>query len=315
MTLASVLLVGAVLMAMLAAPVLERLPYWGVRPNVVLVFWLASIATALFFASSAVITLAWPDHAPAEGIADAVMRCFSTVQHTFQPWITGLLAVIGLVGAAGLVVRAAIYARKQSVARSRVQDLHRDVIAVVAKTERADRDVMWLEHPVPMAYSVSGRPGFVVATEGLSSSLSSIERDAVLAHERAHLNGHHHLIVSVCDVLASAFPVVPLFVRAQHAVHTVIELAADQQAARATSPAAVSSALSAVAGASSQTPAWTLGLGSDMDLRLWRLRRNPRSRFPRLACCAAAAFTVTVPTVTALAVVSATTMAACIVLT
>ncbi|XGU21755.1 M48 family metalloprotease [Rhodococcus sp. 3Y1] len=65
-----------------------------------------------------------------------------------------------------------------------------------------------------MAYSVAGKPGFVVATQGLSSALSGGERDAVLAHERAHLSGGHHRIVGACEVLAAVLPRVPLFAAA-----------------------------------------------------------------------------------------------------
>src|SRR3546814_7035003 len=97
-----------------------------------------------------------------------------------------------------------------------------------------------------MAYSVAGKPGFVVAPQGLSSALSGGERDAVLAHERAHLSGGHHRIVGACEVLAAVLPRVPLFAAAPAAVGAIVELSADRHAARVTSPAAVRSALAVV---------------------------------------------------------------------
>ncbi|MGW4340872.1 M56 family metallopeptidase [Rhodococcus koreensis] len=319
MTLAAVLLVGAVLVAVLAPPVLETMLFSGIRSNVVLAYWLASMASVLFFAGSAVVVLAWPDHAPAERVIETVVRCFSAVSHTAAPWIGSSLVAAGLMVGAGLVARAVFFTRQQSASRSQMQNFHRDVVAIVARKEPGHDDVMWLDHPLPMAYSVSGRPGFVVATDGLSSSLSSVERDAVLAHERAHLSGHHHLIVGVADVLARVLPMVPLFARAPRSIKTVIELAADEQAARATSAAAVSSALSAVAVAVAvaalPTPAFALGLGNDMSLRLWRLRKAPHTRLTGLACCAAAVAAVTVPAFVALTVVSVTTTGTCILLT
>ncbi|QSE87626.1 M56 family metallopeptidase (plasmid) [Rhodococcus pseudokoreensis] len=312
MTLALILLVGAALVAVLAPSVLERMTLSAMRPSVVLASWLASMASVLFFGCSAVVILFWPEHAPAEGMIDTIVRCFSAVQHTARPWIGESLAVAGIVTVMALAARVVFFARRQSTARAQMQDFHRDVVAIVARREPDRGDVMWLDHPLPMAYSVSGRPGFVVATEGLSSSLSSVERDAVLAHERAHLSGHHHRIVSICDVLAKVFPRVPLFARAPGAVKTVIELAADQQAAKATSPAVVSSALAAVADAALPQPAWTLGLGNDTTLRLWRLRVAPQTRYSRLACCAAAAVTITLPAFAALVVVLVFSTAACI---
>ncbi|WP_418163419.1 M56 family metallopeptidase [Rhodococcus opacus] len=247
MTLAAVLLVGAVLVAVLAPTRARNHAVHRIRPNAVLAFWLASMASVLFFAGSAVVVLAWPDHAPAEGVIETIVRCFSAVQHTAAPWIGTSLVAAGLTIGAGLVARAVFFTRQQSASRAQMQNFHRDVVAIVARTEHDHDDVMWLDHPLPMAYSVSGRPGFVVATDGLSSSLSSVERDAVLAHERAHLSGHHHLIVGVADVLARVLPMVPLFARAPRSIKTVIELAADEHAARVTSAAVVSSALTAVA--------------------------------------------------------------------
>ncbi len=100
---------------------------------------------------------------------------------------------------------------------------------------------------MPMAYSVAGRPGFVVATRGLSDCLTESERDAVIAHERAHLRGHHHRIINVCEVLAKTLPMIPLCVAAPAAVRRLVELAADERAAYITSPDAVRSALRVVA--------------------------------------------------------------------
>ena len=119
--------------------------------------------------------------------------------------------------------------------------------------------VLWLDHPMPMAYSVAGRPGFVVATKGLSDCLTASEREAVIAHERAHLRGHHHRIINVCEVFAKALPVIPLFKAAPAAVRRLVELAADDRAAQATSPDAVRSALRVVATSPLPQPVWTLG--------------------------------------------------------
>lgn len=314
MTLASILLVSAALVAVLAPSVLERMPLSDVRPAVALTSWLAALGGALFFAGSATVILMWPEHAPAEGIAESLMRCLAAIQHSSQPWVGTTVTLAAAALAAAFTVRVAVHARRQSTTRSRVHNLHRDVISVVARRDHSYRDVMWLDHPLPMAYSVSGKPGFVVATEGLSSSLSAAEREAVLAHERAHLLGHHHRIVHAVEVLARVLPFVPLFARAPRAIRTIIEIAADHHAARVTSATAVSSALTAVTDASALRPAGALGLGDDIELRLWRLRSVAPLGNSRIACCAAALGTLALPALIAPAVVLAASLTACIAL-
>ncbi|MEE2035410.1 M56 family metallopeptidase, partial [Rhodococcus chondri] len=239
MTLALVLLLGAALISMAAPRVLGPLAATAVPPGALLAAWLGSLAGALFFGASAVVTLAWPDHAPAEAAVEAVVQCLSALSHAMQPWITETVAATGTLALLTMAVRAVLLGRRYARDQARLLDYHRDVVSIVARSR--EDDVMWLAHPMPMAYSVAGRPGFVVATDGLSRCLSGSEREAVLAHERAHLRGSHHLIVTACDILAAVLPAVPLFAAAPSAVKTLVELTADQHAARATSTATVCS--------------------------------------------------------------------------
>ena len=45
--------------------------------------------------------------------------------------------------------------------------------------------------PEPAAYCVSGRPPAIVVTTAALGALDDRQLDAVVAHERAHLAGHH----------------------------------------------------------------------------------------------------------------------------
>ncbi|WP_030418914.1 M48 family metalloprotease [Streptomyces sp. SCSIO 75703] len=51
-----------------------------------------------------------------------------------------------------------------------------------------------------------GRPGRVVVTSGMVRSLRAGERAVLLAHERAHLAGRHHLLSAVGDLAAVVHP-------------------------------------------------------------------------------------------------------------
>ncbi|WP_037217530.1 M56 family metallopeptidase [Rhodococcus pyridinivorans] len=308
MTLAVILLVGAALIAVAAPTLLRPLTDTALTPRTVLAAWLGSIGGTVFFGASAVAVSLWPEHAPAESAVETLVRCWSVLSHTAAPGITAAVAGAVTVALALAAIRTTVVGRRHTRESRRVRTYHREVVAIVA---RSRGDVMWLDHPLPMAYSVGGRPGFVVATEGLSACLSAGEREAVLAHERAHLRGQHHRIVNVCNVLAEVFPRVPLFAAAPTAVTTLVELTADQHAARVTSPATVRSALTAVSASTLPRPAGTLGLSNDTSLRLWKLRIEGRARWPWLSCAAMGTVSMVGPIFTVLAGAGAVSALVC----
>lgn len=310
MTLALILLLCAALIMVVAPRLLRRMAATSLPPRLLLTAWLGSLAGALFFAGSAVVVLAWPDHAPAEAAVEALAQCLSIVSHAVRPRITEILAVAGGLAAVMVLARIWVLGRRHTRARARMRTYHLQVVSIVARS-RGD-GVMWLDHPMPLAYSVAGRPGFIVATEGLSSCLSRGERDAVLAHERAHLRGGHHHIVTACEVLASVFPIVPLFAAAPSAVKTLVELSADQHAAQATSAATVGSALTAVSASPLPQPAGTLGVSNETSLRLRKLNTTAPVRCPRLSCVTVAALSWAVPTAVVFGTVAIASAAACL---
>lgn len=67
-------------------------------------------------------------------------------------------------------------------------------------------ELMVLEDDRPLAHALPGRPGRIVVSTTMLATLAPAERRALLAHERAHLAGSHHLFVAVVDVLAAANP-------------------------------------------------------------------------------------------------------------
>lgn len=79
--------------------------------------------------------------------------------------------------------------------------------------------------------------------DGLAKKLTGAQMDAVLAHERAHLTGRHHLIVAIGEAMASEFPLLPLFKPAPGMLGELVELVADAAAVRECGADAVRSAL------------------------------------------------------------------------
>ncbi|GAD87039.1 MULTISPECIES: M56 family metallopeptidase [Nocardia] len=282
----------------LAAPTLLHRITPSMNPRAALGCWLACLAAVVALGAVAVIAAVWPGHAPGVGLAEAALRCLTRVVHAVPVWVNDPLTATGLAVVAALAIRVARSARRHARAGARVRAYHRDVVSVVARPGNEEMPVMWLDHPKPMAYSVDGRPGMVVATEGLARKLNDGQRRAVLAHEYAHLRGGHHRLIRGCEVLAAALPWIPLFASAPKAVAALAEFAADDSAAATTSPATIRSALCAVAETTGGQQSATLSLGGQvLQQRLQRLepstqpQRSSRwiavSLYPVLAATAA----------------------------
>ncbi|MEU6241670.1 M48 family metalloprotease [Streptomyces sp. NPDC047024] len=89
-----------------------------------------------------------------------------------------------------------------------------------------------LDDPRPDAYALPGgprRPGRIVVTSGMLRALGPVEREALLAHERAHLAAKHHLFLSAAHLAGWCHPALAA-VAAQ--VSFAAERAADEAAAR-----------------------------------------------------------------------------------
>ena len=89
-----------------------------------------------------------------------------------------------------------------------------------------------LEASQPAVYCVPGRPATIVLTTGALAVLNPSQLLAVLAHERAHLAGRHHLLITLGRAMRTGFPGVPLFTRGAEEVARLAEMRADDVAVR-----------------------------------------------------------------------------------
>ncbi|MGI8868386.1 MAG: M56 family metallopeptidase [Mycobacteriales bacterium] len=99
----------------------------------------------------------------------------------------------------------------------------------------------------PVVYCLPGRAGRVVATAGALDRLTGTQLQAVLAHERAHLHGWHHLPLGAAQSLDRAFPGIALFRIAAVETARLVEMRADDVAARRYGCQQVAEALIALA--------------------------------------------------------------------
>ncbi|MFI9249802.1 M56 family metallopeptidase [Streptomyces sp. NPDC053069] len=118
------------------------------------------------------------------------------------------------------------------------------------------RTVAVLPDSTPYAYALPGGRGRIVVTTALLAGLTSAERRALFAHERAHLTARHHRRLLATHLAARANPFLrPL----RTAVVYTAERWADEEAARAVGDRrTVARAIGTAALLSAGTPAPTL---------------------------------------------------------
>ncbi|MEU6198853.1 M56 family metallopeptidase [Streptomyces sp. NPDC047061] len=69
-----------------------------------------------------------------------------------------------------------------------------------------DLELAVLDDASPHAFALPGAPGRIVVSHGMLRCLGDAEREALLAHERAHLRGRHHLFQTAWRLTAAACP-------------------------------------------------------------------------------------------------------------
>ncbi len=311
MTVAAALLATAGLMGVLAPRQLLRLVTRGSDPLVPLLAWLASAVSVVTTSALAVTLLLLPDHGT--DVLALAHECWSSLEHGMAPRVEATGGVVGLVLLTGLLIRLAVLAVKGARHRARRRRDHLAALRVAARRDPGSPSTLWLDHDEPLAFSLAGTPGVVVATEGLNRRLTDEQVDAVLAHERAHLDGKHHLLVAAGDALSTVLPFLPLFRRTPGVVRELVEVAADAAAVRACGVEAVRAALLRVSGHGA--PGSALAMGRDsVEVRLTLLahpHRRPDSARSLLAYGAACATALTVPVFAAFGGLLAVILVAC----
>lgn len=88
-----------------------------------------------------------------------------------------------------------------------------------------------LSHDQALCYCLPGRHGRIVLTTSAIALLTPLQLRAVVAHEKAHQRGRHHLVLMFSRGLNRAFPGIRLIEYADGEVGRLVELIADDAAA------------------------------------------------------------------------------------
>ncbi|KUH64497.1 peptidase M48 [Mycolicibacterium novocastrense] len=132
---------------------------------------------------------------------------------------------------------------------------HAEAVRLVGRPT-GERDVYVVDAPERTAYCVGGKPPAIVVTTAAVGALGKRELAAVLAHERAHLDGRHPRILTALRGLALVFSWLGLMTRGATEVSRLLEMCADDAAARRHGKAALLAGLMALAAGA---PAAALG--------------------------------------------------------
>ena len=283
---AALLVFGYTLAVAWSVPLLlSRLTRHGISAGLGLGAWLTAMATVLASAGAAVALLAdaaiagWPRLAEAVCRSVAGRACTPVVYRSaaFEVPLGAAAAVATLTA----VVLALRYGRTLQKAGRRTR-AHAEAARitgrrlVVTGDGEAGGATVVLDAPQPAAYCVPGRPAAIVLTSGALAVLDRAQLGAVLAHERAHLAGRHHLLISLSRGLAASFPGVPVFTQGPAEVARLAELCADDAAARRSGRSALVAALLAMGtGAAVPDPALAVTSGA-VTARVHRLLDPPR---------------------------------------
>lgn len=168
------------------------------------------------------------------------VACLHAVTETGSPSIRlvafSVLAWAGLggIGVLGSIGLLAEQAGHDADARART---HRDHPLVLRRRRFAaltsGTPVSQVQSARPFAYAEPGRPGQILVSSALCRDLSSAQLAVILAHEDAHLRGHHHLLRRLGAIHAACLPKTSRLRRDLVCrLHLLTELAADDRAAR-----------------------------------------------------------------------------------
>jgi Zn-dependent protease with chaperone function len=291
-------LLGYAALLLILAPVLARAEWPDRAPRLAIAVWLALAASAIASVMLAGLALVVAAPRVSHEIGWLLAICGWQLRTRYAHPGGAALEIGGVAIAALLAARVAWCGVATLTATARAGRRHRLRLLLAGRPD-ARLGALVVEHGEAAAYCVPGARQPVVLTTAALRLLDDTQLAAVLAHERAHQAGRHHLLVSLAAVPAAAFPHVPAFARARDEVARLAELVADDAAAARSPRLAVAEALLALGTAPARpAAAWALGaVGSTAAARVRRLiaAPNPLSRAARTAGALAVAALIALP--------------------
>lgn len=212
--------------AMVLAPLgLARRRWTNDLPRTAIVMWLTALTTGT---AAALIGVGYAIHA-ARTLAAEASRSLSSGSIVNGLTLT-LLACLAMSLTGGLAGTAVYRVGVNAVHRRRVRRTFTSLRE--RSTDTLGRDTHVVESREANAISVAGRKPQIVISSLLRDHLDPWELEVVIEHERAHLAQHHHALLHLADVQYRCAPALPCARALDQSLHLLVELAADDHAAR-----------------------------------------------------------------------------------
>jgi len=300
-TVAAVLLAYAACAGTAGARMLGRARWAARAPLLAIITYLAAAWSVVAALGLAGLTLAVHATALGGGLSHLIGACVLRLRATYATPGGATVAGVGLTLAGAVAARTAVTAITHLRAVGRQASRHAQTARLIGHREPALGAVL-VEHQEPVAYCVAGRYPTVILTTGALQALDPDQLDAVLAHERAHLAGHHHRLLAMARIGRHVLPFMPLMQEADTQVARLVELHADDAATRGRDPGPLATALVVLATAASPSPTLAAA-ATDTVQRIRRLLgpAEPLGRARRQLLRATAAAIALAPALLALA--------------
>jgi hypothetical protein len=269
-TVGAALLLYVVGVGTLGPRMLGRTGWTARAPLLGIVTYLAAVWSVIAALGLAGLTLAVHATALGGGLSHLIGACVLRLRATYATPGGATVAGLGLALTGAVVARTAVTAGRHLRATGRQATRHAQTARLVGVHQPALGAVL-LEHPQPAAYCVAGRRPTVILTTGALQALSPDQLQAVLAHERAHLTGHHHRLLAMARIARQILPFLPLTRDADVQVARLIEWHADDAATRTSDSAPLAAALVVLATAAASPATALAAAATDTVQRIRRL--------------------------------------------
>lgn len=250
------LLSGTALLVLMAPLVLASGKWQVFRPRTALAVWFCALLAGLVLGVSAIVA----------GLIAAANYSGTGVDAAFVS-MAAWLAVFTIAGSITLVS-----ALNEPLVHSYRRSLGRIAPVASHREDRGTYTLVRFDSPEPVSIAIPGREPEILLSSALSEMLTTPQLHALLAHEYAHLKGRHDLLVRVAEINAGLCPgFLPAGRLLKRATLLLVELAADDVAARQAGTEQLALALDALAEATGD-----VGIAT----RAERLRALPGAELP-----------------------------------
>lgn len=187
-------------------------------------------------------------------------------QFWLEPTLTVAFCWLGLAAIGGFF--SLIAAKLHPVtALDRQMQLEAVILAAACRrSEFGGVELITVDSPMPLALSFPGQPGRVVIASCLQSELTALQLRAVLEHELAHLSQHHGRISQLAQLKRTCLPMLPGSAQLERSTQLLLELIADDTAARRAGAVNTANALAKIG---------ALRRDESMELRAHRIANRP----------------------------------------